>query len=204
MVDVKLLIKVEEKINSRIAKKNKIKSNTSISNDYQVLFQEHVKELYPKTLKTNIVYPGIKEDILNSISMRRKSNQAKSETVYEYVTGYIKNNSDQFQEFIKNNGKINEVKLYTYARIDNSTWSRLRLNTPTPSGVTMRKLIFALKLDENKANEMMRLGGDFLNDDVRRDEVILAILDNKIYEIEIVKEILEWQSNGNPPFKNIY
>ena len=131
----------------------------------------------------------------------RERRAAASGTLYTYVCGILQRQN----RFIKKSGKLDESGFYAYARIDKTTWSNLRWNLRIPSKETLLKLIFALRLNEADARELMTRGSNSLNEADPRDRIVLALLDVGCYEIEAVYEVLEeYGTRGAVPFRNIY
>lgn len=141
-------------------------------------------------------------EISNRIELRTKQS-AEEVSFYEFLVPLIKRSKSP--SFVKSNGEVNGAKFYTYARIDKSTWSNIRWNLITPNKNTLLKLIIALKLNEEEANELMRRGSNSLNPKDQRDLVILALIDLKVYDIETVYNVLEvYGKRGAVHFDNIY
>lgn len=131
----------------------------------------------------------------------REKRASDAGSLYDYVRERMRRQP----RFVKKNGQPDEAGFYAYARIDKSTWSSLRWNQRLPSKETLLKLVIALRLNEEEANELMRRGSNSLNESDPRDRVILALLDIACYEIEDVYDVLEeYGTNGAQPFKNIY
>jgi len=133
--------------------------------------------------------------------LAREKRAEKAGTLYTYVCEKIRLQS----HFVKKNGKLDESGFYVYAHIDKTTWSNLRWGLRVPSKETLLKLVFALRLNEEDARELMRRGSNSLNEADPRDRVVLALLDISCYDIQLVYEVLEeYGTNGAQPFKNIY
>lgn len=141
-------------------------------------------------------------EISNRIEFRARQSE-KETSLYEFLEPLIKRSKSP--SFVKANGEVNGAKFYTYARIDKSTWSNIRWDLITPNKNTLLKLIIALKLNEEEANELMRKGSNSLNPKDPRDLVILALIDLKVYDIETVYNVLEvYGKRGSVKFENIY
>lgn len=129
----------------------------------------------------------------------------KKATTAGSLYSYVQEQMRRQVRFVKKNGALDEAGFYAYARIDKSTWSGLRWNLRNPSKETLLKLVFALRLTEAEANELMKRGSNSLNESDPRDLVVLALLDIGCYDIEDVYDVLEeYGTNGAHPFKNIY
>lgn len=133
--------------------------------------------------------------------LAREKRAEASGTLYTYVCAMILRQP----RFVKKSGKPDESGFYAYARIDKTTWSNLRWGLRIPSKETLLKLVFALRLKEDEARELMTRGSNSLNDSDPRDRIVLALLDIGCYDIESVYDVLEeYGTNGAHPFKNIY
>lgn len=133
--------------------------------------------------------------------LAREKRAEKTGSLYTYVCEKIR----RYARFVKKSGKLDEPAFYSYARIDKTTWSNLRWGLRVPSKETLLKLVFALRLNEDEARELMTRGSNSLNEADPRDRIVLALLDIGCYEIESVYEVLEeYGTNGAYPFKNIY
>lgn len=133
--------------------------------------------------------------------LAREKRAEKAGTLYSYVCEKIRLQP----RFVKKSGKLDEASFYVYAHIDKTTWSNLRWGLRLPSKETLLKLVFALRLDEEDARELMRRGSNSLNEADPRDRIVLALLDISCYDIHLVYEVLEeYGTNGAQPFKNIY
>lgn len=109
------------------------------------------------------------------------------------------------QHFVKKSGLLDEAGFYTYAQISSNTWSNIRWGNGIPSKETLLRIIIALKLNENDANEVMRLGRNSLSLSDPRDRVILALIDIRCYDIYTVYDVLEeYGKYGARPFANIF
>lgn len=135
-------------------------------------------------------------------AVRQREEQATSTgSLYDYV----REKMGRQVRFVKKNGALDEAGFYAYARIDKSTWSGMRWNLRKPSKETLLKLVFALRLTESEAHELMKRGSNSLNEADPRDLIVLALLDIGCYDIEDVYDVLEeYGTNGAHPFKNIY
>ncbi len=132
---------------------------------------------------------------------RIKINENK-ENLYDLLLKYIKRLR---KDFYKKNGVLNADSFCKYAIIDKSTWSNIQHNVGKPSKETLLKLIIVLELNETEATEMMNIAGNCFCYSDFRDQLILAIIDVKLYDVEAVYEIMEkYRNDGVHNFKNIY
>jgi len=150
---------------------------------------------YPKTEK-------IDEEIAAVIDQRIHVGMDE-ESLYELVLRYIRRlNNDNFY---RKNGNLNEAAFYQQALIDKSTWSELRWNQVVPTKKTLLKLVIALHLNEAEATELMHKGSSSFDPKDIRDQIILALIDLRRYDICEVYDVLEeYRLNGPRPFENIY
>lgn len=126
----------------------------------------------------------------------------KEKTLYEMVIMYIQRLNDP--RFFFKNGNVNAAAFYRYACIDKSTWTDLCYGLALMKKKTILKLIIALRLNEDEAKDfMLRASNGFDPKDIR-DQIILALIDLKCYEIEDVYEVLEEYRKKGHNFENIY
>lgn len=142
-----------------------------------------------------------KVDISQALNARKPG-----ESLYDTVLKYLERKGGR--AFRRKNGEINEPAFYKYARIEKSSWSRIRLGETLPHKETMLKLVIALGLNEEEAAGLLAKASCSFNDTDLRDMVILACIDVRCYDIETVYELLEEYADGGPGkprrFKNIY
>jgi len=142
--------------------------------------------------------PKVKEMV------QRRIDQGKKEaTLFDLIETYLRRLDNK--NFYKKNGELNEAAFCRYAMIDKSTWSSLRYNLIVPKKKTLLKLVIALKLNEDEAADLMHKGRNSFDLKDLRDQIILALIDIRCYDIEEVYEVLEeYRSHGAQPFENIY
>lgn len=129
--------------------------------------------------------------------------QEEQKSLYDFLCVWLEK-----RKWIKKSGKLDEAGFYKYAMVDKNTWSNIRWNKGLPSKETLLKLIIALKMNEQEANELMRKGSNALNPLDARDRIILALIDIGCYDILDVYDVLE-EYGKNPSktencFENIY
>lgn len=185
-MDKRIYVEIEEYINARFS------AQTSSSFGVKSRSTEVVNSYFPEGFWDNF------EESLNE--KLKKSNQ--EEKLYDLLLKYIKRSK---KNFYKKNGTLNGESFCKYVYIDKSTWSNIQYDIGKPSKETLLKLIIALELNEEEAQEVLNKGGrSFCYSDFR-DQLILAIIDKKIYDIETVFEILEkYRNDGVHKFENIY
>lgn len=126
----------------------------------------------------------------------------QEKTLYELVITYIQRLKDQ--RFLFKNGNVNGTAFARYACIDKSTWNDLCWGQALMSKKTLLKLVVALRLNEDEANDLMRRGSNSFDPKDIRDQIILALIDLRCYEIEDVYDVLEDYREKGHSFKNIY
>jgi hypothetical protein len=131
------------------------------------------------------------------------SSLPERKTAFEYVEEKL-----IWKGFAKKSGKPDIRGFYNYAQINEDTWSDFRTGIRPSSKETLYKIIIALRLNLEQADEFLSLAGrGFRNEDFR-DKVIRACIYTGVYDIDDVYEVLETYGNqlvfGKPRFKNIY
>lgn len=125
------------------------------------------------------------------------------DSLYDVVIRYIKRLNNE--NFFKKNGEVNDAAFYRYACIDKSTWSDLKYSQVVLKKKTLLKLVIALRLNEEEAEDLLRRGSSGFDPKDIRDQIILALIDIRCYEIEDVYEVLEeYRKKGKQKFQNIY
>lgn len=99
--------------------------------------------------------------------------------------------------FVYEDGQLNFVKFYTYARINPDVWHTFITKKHKASEDTMFKIIFALKLTEDEAESFLGLGGIAFNLSNDTHKYILACINTKIYDPDEVYEVLEFYKVHN-------
>ena len=152
--------------------------------------------------RSSVILSCVKPSIHQRIDSINK-NSEKELSLYDYIMSFVRRLKNPC--FIKKSGKISEPEFYEYALVDKTTWSNIRNNIGYPSKKSLLKLIFALRLNEEEANLLMKKGSSSLNTLDPRDRVVLALIDLKIYDKESVYDVLEeYGKNGAVKFENIY
>lgn len=174
--NVNLLISIEERINQRLASS--------------------------KQTNEKFVYKKINDEIAEAID-KRIAEASEDNALYSLILVYIRRLNNE--KYMRKNGEINEAAFYRDAFIDKSTWSDIRWGKILPNKKTLLKLIIALRLSEDEANELMAMGSNSLNPSDPRDIIILALIDIKCYDVYDVYDVLEeYGKNGKRKFENIY
>ena len=163
----------------------------------------------------NGVQPLFKYDtqVLEIIQSRLKRDAIHQSTLYEDITIFIKKlNDSRFIRYDKTTMKetIRDSRFYNYACIDDSTWNEIKKNKITPSKKTLLKLIIALKLNHQEAEEILQKCGKKLDPNDIQDQIISAILDlwdTYALDVRDVEDILfDYQAiyKDTKPFECIY
>lgn len=134
-MDNNFIIKIEEYLNSQKEFVAANKGNTHATEKYD----NKILELIDSQVNTIIPAPNEK-------------------TIYEEVITYIKKMKNP--RFIKKNGEVKEATFYQYAYVDKSTWSDMKWNKIKIKKKTLFKLILALELDKDQADELLAKGGE--------------------------------------------
>lgn len=159
------------------------------------------REYSPNTCTEKVSSKKIDEIIRQRLAANRE--RAQRETLYELVLIYIARLGDA--RFRRKNGEINEAAFYRYAYIDKSTWSDLKYDKIVPQKKTLLKLIIALRLDEAEAVDLMNRGHKWFDEQDMQDQIILALIALRHYDIDDVMAVLEeYRTNGPQPFDSIY
>lgn len=133
-------------------------------------------------------------------ALKHRKASVSDDSLYRFLCKQLEK-----RHFVKKSKLLDEAGFYTYAQISSNTWSNIRWGNGIPSKETLLKLIIALKMDEDDANELMRLGHNALKLSDPRDRVILALIDIRCYDIYTVYEVLEeYGQNRTNGFSNIY
>ena len=126
----------------------------------------------------------------------------QEKTLYELVIVYIKRLKDS--RFLFRNGEVNGAAFCRQAIIDKSTWTDLTNGKVQMKKKTLLKLVIALQLNEAEATDFMRRASNSFNPKDMRDQIILALIDLRCYDVEDVYDVLnEYRKNGCD-FENIY
>ena len=170
------------------------------------------------------------EETINSMENRRFSEQLmlkkaqKKENRYRELQELIDSTAPEktffdildewlkVKGYTKLDGSADYALFYKRARITRSTWSNLRVWSADdtgnqPSKETLLKIVLALRLTVQEADQLMSRASNRLNYNDFRDRVIMACMYKKIYAPEDVYEILEYFSYKDGKtrrFKNIY
>lgn len=193
VMNIKLLIKLEDYINSRFG-------DISLEMPDNSQNAERVYSIAPND--------GLYKDLEQSLNKRLSAGR-KQETLYDMLLGYIKklNRPDFYFKSGTKKDELNGAKFCRYAYIDKSTWSNIQLDIGNVRKETLLKLVIALHLNEEDAEIVMKKGSSrFVYNDFR-DQLILALLDIKCYEVDVIYDVLESFINDGLPqhkFENIY
>lgn len=99
--------------------------------------------------------------------------------------------------FVYDDGQLNFVKFYTYARINPDVWHTFVTQKHKASEDTMFKIIFALQLTEEEAEYFLGLGGVTFNQANPTHKYILACINTQIFDPDEVYEVLDFYKVHN-------
>ena len=166
------------------------------------------EQLNLKNFKINQAFLRYDTRVLEIIQSHLKNDIPHSNTLYEDITIFIRKLDNP--RFIRKNKTVHDAEFYKYACIDDSTWSDIKNNKITPSKKTLLKLIIALKLNRQEAEEILKKCGKRFDPCDIQDQVILAVLDLwDTYDLSVwdVEDILFYYQeiyNDTKPFECIY
>lgn len=83
-----------------------------------------------------------------------------------------------------------DAEIYHRAGIDRRYFAKIRSGS-VPRKTTVMALCLALKLDVDRAKDLMKLGGYAFSDARRRDVIVLFCLEREIYDLMEVNELLD-------------
>lgn len=184
-MDNSLIIEIEEFLN----KKNFNSVDSTCYADTTLKYDSKILELIDSEVN-NTVYVSAEKSI------------------YDIVITYIKRMNDP--RFLKKNGEVKEAGFYRYAYIDKSTWSDMKWKKIKIKKKTLLKLILALNLNREQAEELLSQGGEKFDFSNFQDKLILAIIEiRKVHtlDVEDIAEIIfEYQDmyHDTQPFDSIY
>lgn len=133
-----------------------------------------VKRSKKHSSRSDLYDEKIFDEINSHINETVEADLKKSLPLYDLIISYIKrmNNS----RFLRKNGEVKEATFYQYAKIDKSTWSEIKWDQITPSKKTLLKLIIALELTHEEAEDLLdRVKERFDPNDIQ-DQIIEAIM----------------------------
>jgi len=151
----------------------------------------------------NVTTAKISNPAISAGIRERLSLSEKEKSLYDVIVEHI--NKLNNRDFYRKNGELNEAAFYKYAFIDKSTWSSLRWGLIKLKKKTLLKLVIALKLNEDDAVDLMHRGSNSFDPKDKRDQIILALINLRVYDPVDVYEVLEeYRLNGYPEIENIY
>lgn len=93
-------------------------------------------------------------------------------------------------KYIREKG-ISETECYKRSNIDRRLFSKIRSDKNyQPNKATVLALIFGLKLTRDEANHLMKVSGYSLSSSIKRDLVLIYLLRQQVYDINVVNEVL--------------
>ena len=88
--------------------------------------------------------------------------------------------------------KLTDVEVYKKANIDRKHFSKMRNKNYHPRKSTVIKLIFAMQLDMDEAEELLKSAGYALSTGDLRDVIIMYFIENGEYDLTIINKALEY------------
>lgn len=98
--------------------------------------------------------------------------------------------SSQLINLIAEKG-LSEPAVYKAANIDRKLFSKIRKPQYHPSKNTALALVIALKLTTSQAYNLLHLAGYTLSNNSKTDIIIMFCLENEVYDIILVNELLQ-------------
>ena len=86
---------------------------------------------------------------------------------------------------------LQDTYVYKKANIDRRHFSKMRNKDYHPRKNTIIKFIFALELDIDEADTLLNASGYVLSTGVLRDVILMYFIENNIYDLNKVNEVLE-------------
>ena len=87
---------------------------------------------------------------------------------------------------------LTEVEVYKKAKLDRRLFSKIRKNKfYIPSRQTILAIAIAMQLDLEETNSLLEKAGYFLSKGRKEDVIIEYFIENKIYDLFLINEVLE-------------
>ena len=100
--------------------------------------------------------------------------------------------SDYLLTLIKRKN-LSEVEVYKSAHLDRRVFSKIRNEkTYMPAKKTVLAIAFGMKLDFKETNTLLARAGYFLSDARKEDVIAAYFLDNQIYDLFLINEVLDY------------
>ena len=100
--------------------------------------------------------------------------------------------SDYLFKLIKQKN-LNDVEVYKSAHLDRRVFSKIRNEkTYMPAKKTVLAIAFGMKLDFKETNTLLARAGYFLSDARKEDVIAAYFLDNQIYDLFLINEVLDY------------
>ena len=142
-------------------------------------------------------------EILEKVTRERAKiieEKTDSDTFGELVTKYIKELNDS--RYFKKNGEVKTTPFHEDAFVGNDSWMALMNGEPCEKETALR-IVMALKLNEEKANRLLKSVGWFLNIKDGRDVVLMALMACGEYRPMVIYHVLEHEREKNKKNKTI-
>ena len=88
--------------------------------------------------------------------------------------------------------KLTDVEVYKKANIDRKHFSKMRNKNYHPRKNTVIKLIFAMRLDMDETDELLKSAGYALSTGDLRDVIIMYFIESGNYDLIIINKALEY------------
>lgn len=99
--------------------------------------------------------------------------------------------SNYLRDLIKSKG-LTEIEVYKKACLDRRIFSKLRNDRSyKPSKRTILSVAFAMELNLNEAEDLLKQGGYALSEYSKFDVIIRFFFENQIYDLFLINEILD-------------
>jgi hypothetical protein len=119
---------------------------------------------------------GMMDEYINE---RKDQQHENKPSLYKIILKYIERMKEQGyldSNYFHKNGELKEATFYNMAQIDKSTWNGIRWGTLKPSKKTLLKLVLALRLDQNEAEQLLRLEREEFDKEDIQDWIIEGII----------------------------
>lgn len=113
-----------------------------------------------------------------------------SDSIIDFTSTLSKSFSQTLLYMIDERGFV-DTDVYKKANIDRRLFSKMRNKDYQPRKNTVIKLIFAIELDIDDAEELLESAGYVLTTSSLRDVIIMYFLENKEYDLFIINDVLK-------------
>lgn len=113
-----------------------------------------------------------------------------SDSIIDFTSSLSKSFSQTLLNMIDERGLV-DTDVYKKANIDRRLFSKMRSKDYHPRKNTVIKLIFAIELDIDDAEELLESAGYCLTNSSLRDVIVMYFLENKEYDLFIINDVLK-------------